>query len=425
MARKCKCKATGEEGNSDIFIKIDKYYYKSQKIYDEYQKKLSQIKSGVYKITNIDNNKVYIGESINIYRRWEEHVNDLKSNKHANYLLQNDFNNNKFASDSFKFEILQEHKANNIISTKCQLLMLEYEYIRKFENENYKLYNLEYSLLKALNGDRLIFNLENFDSLKARSILASQLIKFKFNLNNNIFELSERNTPIVIFSKLGGFKSCSKSNKKYKEFINILNTDYKNDLGKIIKKYKFKCKLKKSHEKSVEEVTEYGMQVFEKILKENQHLINQNIVKNITNKEQECSKKGSDNNHVIVARDTNQQSDLVPISKFITEIRNKLELDIDTYHNIRNWLCELGYIYISKNHMYITDISDNNNFLIKKSKCYDKVNKVDYFTIATTKIFREHINNLIDNMSNFDKIKNFHNSSIELDGLTSIRIINK
>ena len=38
MARKVKCFITKEEGTSDIFIKIDNKYYKSQEIYDESQK---------------------------------------------------------------------------------------------------------------------------------------------------------------------------------------------------------------------------------------------------------------------------------------------------------------------------------------------------------------------------------------------------
>ena len=38
---------------------------------------------GIYKITNKINNKVYIGESLNILRRWDEHIDDL--NTHYEY----------------------------------------------------------------------------------------------------------------------------------------------------------------------------------------------------------------------------------------------------------------------------------------------------------------------------------------------------
>lgn len=389
MARvyKCKCRATGEDGMSDVFIKIDGHYYKSQEVYDEHCNKLSQIKSGIYKITNTENNKVYIGESLDIYRRWDEHKYDLLHNKHCNYLLQNDFN--KYGIDIFGFEIIQEHKADGVIPTKCQLLILEYKYIRKFEKENYQLYNIEYSLLKALNGDKPIFQSGGFDSFKAQSILVSQSRKYKFNLHNNTFVLSERNTPLVVFRMLSNNSSCTKKSVKYKNFMDVLYNDYKADLDKIIKTYKFKYKLKTNREEMIEEVTEYGMEIFKKILEDNTYLKNGN-------------NKYKSNN-----------SSNASISSFIYEIRNNLKYDIDTYSSIKQWLCNLGLISIEYNHMYITDISENNNFLIRKSKCYDKVNKVDYFTITTTKEFRGHINNLIEGMSDSDKLETFYNPVIE------------
>lgn len=385
MARiyKCKCRATGESGMSDIFIKIDGHYYKSQEVYDEHCNKLSQIKSGIYKITNTENNKVYIGESLDIYRRWDEHKYDLLHNKHCNYLLQNDFN--KYGIDMFNFEIIQEYKTDGVIPTKCQLLMLEYKYIRKFEKENYQLYNIEYSLLKALNGDKLIFQSGGFDPFKAQSILVSQSRKYKFNLHNNTFVLSERNTPLVVFRMLSNNSSCTKKSVKYKNFMDVLYNDYKADLDKIIKTYKFKYKLKTNREEMIEEVTEYGMEIFKKILEDNTYLKNGN-------------NKYKSNN-----------SSNASMSSFICEIRNNLKYDIDTYSSIKQWLCNLGLISIEYNHMYITDISENNNFLIRKSKCYDKVNKVDYFTITTTKEFRGHINNLIEGMSDSDKLETFYN----------------
>lgn len=389
MARiyKCKCRATGENGMSDIFIKIDGHYYKSQEVYDEHCNKLSQIKSGIYKITNTENNKVYIGESLDIYRRWDEHKYDLLHNKHCNYLLQNDFN--KYGIDMFNFEIIQEYKTDGVIPTKCQLLMLEYKYIRKFEKENYQLYNIEYSLLKALNGDKLIFQSGGFDPFKTQSILVSQSRKYKFNLHNNTFVLSERNTPLVVFRMLSNNSSCTKKSVKYKNFMDVLYNDYKADLDKIIKTYKFKYKLKTNREEMIEEVTEYGMEIFKKILEDNTYLKNGN-------------NKYKSNN-----------SSNASMSSFIYEIRNNLKYDIDTYSSIKQWLCNLGLISIEYNHMYITDISENNNFLIRKSKCYDKVNKVDYFTIITTKEFRGHINNLIEGMSDSDKLETFYNPVIE------------
>lgn len=64
--------------------------------------------SGIYKITNLINHKIYIGSSINIKTRLARHLNDLKSNKHYNKHLQASWN--KYEKENFKFEVLKEVK---------------------------------------------------------------------------------------------------------------------------------------------------------------------------------------------------------------------------------------------------------------------------------------------------------------------------
>lgn len=56
-------------------------------------------KAGIYKITNLENNKVYIGRSTNVYIRLRTHKSKLKNNKHYNIHLQNAFN--KYPDFSF------------------------------------------------------------------------------------------------------------------------------------------------------------------------------------------------------------------------------------------------------------------------------------------------------------------------------------
>jgi len=50
--------------------------------------------SGIYQITNQNNNKKYIGYSCNIGRRFKEHLKFLFHNNHKNKELQEDYNNN-------------------------------------------------------------------------------------------------------------------------------------------------------------------------------------------------------------------------------------------------------------------------------------------------------------------------------------------
>lgn len=63
---------------------------------------------GIYKITNLLNDKCYIGQSNNIEKRWKKHKQDYKNIKsHSyNYPLYRAFR--KYGIDNFSFEILEE-----------------------------------------------------------------------------------------------------------------------------------------------------------------------------------------------------------------------------------------------------------------------------------------------------------------------------
>lgn len=61
--------------------------------------------SGIYKILNIANCKIYIGSAKNFYKRWNLHRSDLINNKHPNRYLQ--FAWNKQGEWFFKFEIIE------------------------------------------------------------------------------------------------------------------------------------------------------------------------------------------------------------------------------------------------------------------------------------------------------------------------------
>ena len=71
--------------------------------------------SCVYTITNIINNKVYVGYSSNFERRKKKHLITLKSGCHTNAHLQNDVN--KCGIDKFIIEILVYCK-NNLLASE-------------------------------------------------------------------------------------------------------------------------------------------------------------------------------------------------------------------------------------------------------------------------------------------------------------------
>jgi len=83
------------------------------------------MKSGIYSITNIINNKRYIGRAVFIKNRFATHKRQLKDNKHKNNYLQNAWN--KYGEENLLFEILEECE-ENLLNIK------ETFYIKKYKS---------------------------------------------------------------------------------------------------------------------------------------------------------------------------------------------------------------------------------------------------------------------------------------------------
>lgn len=86
------------------------------------------IKSGIYLILNLINNKIYIGSAININSRKSKHLHHLKNNIHTNKHLQNAYN--RYGESNFVFFILErvENKNNLIEKEQYYLDLLKPEY---------------------------------------------------------------------------------------------------------------------------------------------------------------------------------------------------------------------------------------------------------------------------------------------------------
>ena len=98
---------------------------------------------------------MYIGESFDIERRWNQHKQDLINGCHHNYYLQQSFNN--YGKRYFSFKVLQKINTEELEKTHANiiealLLMLESSYIKKFQEENIALYNIENTLEEIIKG---------------------------------------------------------------------------------------------------------------------------------------------------------------------------------------------------------------------------------------------------------------------------------
>lgn len=87
----------------------------------------------IKKITNTVNGKAYIGQSVNIDKRWKEHVKSLNNNDSRCTLLQRAWN--KYGQEAFNFEILE-------LCSKEMLDEIEIKYINLYDSCNNG-YNIE------------------------------------------------------------------------------------------------------------------------------------------------------------------------------------------------------------------------------------------------------------------------------------------
>jgi group I intron endonuclease len=86
---------------------------------------------GIYMIKNKINNKIYIGSSININNRWNQHKSSLLRGVHKSRYFQNSYN--KHGIENFEFSVME------IIDNQSQLLIREQYYLnlyKPYERDN-------------------------------------------------------------------------------------------------------------------------------------------------------------------------------------------------------------------------------------------------------------------------------------------------
>lgn len=91
------------------------------------------MKSGIYKIINIVNNKFYVGSAVNLSRRKARHFSELRNNRHNNKHLQAAWL--KYGEKSFVFVVVEE------VADIAKLLEAENVWLKEHVGKDY-CYNL-------------------------------------------------------------------------------------------------------------------------------------------------------------------------------------------------------------------------------------------------------------------------------------------
>lgn len=201
---------------------------------------------GVYMIKNKINNKIYIGESTDITKRWMLHMEELKKHTHKNYKLQMEYV--KYGLNAFEFTILLliDDRVDKI-TAKALCLIFEDKYIKRYDSIDNG-YNIERTMDKIMSGDKKIKHINK---------------RVIDNVNKQLSDKVYKKIDKIIY-KVNDFKCIEKIDKKWldvplttamkKELIRELQLTGK--YGRDMKWSEFKSMLKESGYK-IENSKEY------------------------------------------------------------------------------------------------------------------------------------------------------------------------
>lgn len=172
-------------------------------------------------IKNLNNNKVYIGQSIDINRRWNDHKAKLRKNIHENNHLQTSYN--KYGEKNFEYIVL------------CKCLKDELNDKEVFFIEKYNSCDPLYGYNQTMGGNNIIFTQETIEKMiKSHS---DEFVKiYQYSLNKQLIHIynSLSEASRAICGTPSGIRNCANKfsydvglSKTYKNYIWIYEHDKK------------------------------------------------------------------------------------------------------------------------------------------------------------------------------------------------------
>ena len=116
--------------------------------------------AGCYKIVNKETGEMYIGETVNMFARFLQHISMLYNGTHHCAALQEAFNKNKDI-DRFSFQpifFFETSYYKGRVATKTRTLYLEAVYYLVYRYKKYILYNTINPFLELKNNEKKIFD---------------------------------------------------------------------------------------------------------------------------------------------------------------------------------------------------------------------------------------------------------------------------
>ena len=173
--------------------------------------------SGIYKIENKLNGKMYVGLTNNIDRRWGEHRKNLKQGKHINQHLQSSVN--KYGIENFTFDIIE--KCDLVELAKRELYWIDY-----------------YNTTDKRFGYNVDLLVKDFSNIKRRAKSNNRVyVKiYQIGENNEVVKIWESANAVAEFYNIdkkkmiknlyGAKLESDRMRKRWKDFAWVSETKY-------------------------------------------------------------------------------------------------------------------------------------------------------------------------------------------------------
>ena len=148
---------------------------------------------GIYKITNKVNNKVYIGQSSDIKRRWRDHRSAAFNPKDNGYNYPLYKAIRKYGLDNFSFDILEECSQSDINER-------EIFYVKKYNAHGDGGYNQDDGGTCAIHGKLTKAQVLEIHNLLRQRTLSMRAIAEQFHVHKNTIKMINNGTSWIIES---------------------------------------------------------------------------------------------------------------------------------------------------------------------------------------------------------------------------------